>query len=130
MEIVESAMASALIVAIQLGMPVSILFIIGYLAYRSEGRDRAGQLGSGIDEFAVSSLRADTRVAVPCWEKLRCPPERRLSCPAHERPDLACWQAMKESLGRLQSECLNCERFVAPPGGEREKGERRRGSWD
>ncbi len=110
MEIVESAMASALIVAIQTGMPVSILFIIGYLAYRAEGRGRIAHLGS-----EVAGQSRDLRASTHCWDARQCSPERRLSCPAYQHPEMACWQANKQSLGRLKAECLNCERCVAPP---------------
>lgn len=110
MEIVESAMASALIVAIQMGMPVSILFIIGYFAYRAEGRARVAHLGS-----TVVGLRGGTRPPTHCWDARQCSSERRIPCPAYQHPEMACWQAIKQSLGRLKTECLNCERCVAPP---------------
>jgi hypothetical protein len=115
MEIVESAVSSALIVAIQTGMPVSILFIIGYLAYRAEGRKRAGVLGSSAAGSAVAGRRGDSAVGNHCWEVRKCAADHRPACPAFQHPEVACWQATKESLGRLKSECLNCERCVAPP---------------
>ncbi len=126
-ETLEDVVTLALVMAVQLGMPVSLLFVFGYLTYRN---DRRRQTLPGFPgdwrEAQQRPMRLGDR---PCWKAKGCAAEKRAECPAFSHPEIPCWQAMKLSLGRLQAPCLDCERFVALPSHDRADGERRRRSW-
>ncbi|MGE5620858.1 MAG: hypothetical protein ACM3US_16545 [Sphingomonadaceae bacterium] len=118
MDTIREAVGVAVMVAIQMGMPVTILFLIGYRRHQS---DKKVQILCGEHPATVGpkdsgqSRRLTPGVPDRCWEFKACSPERRASCPSSGHPELRCWQAMKLERGRLQADCLDCERFLAPP---------------
>ncbi len=129
METVTEAVSTAALVAIQMGMPVTILFLIGYRSYQAERRRQAER---GTVTLGWRGVHPETSPPASqgsrghCWEVKGCPLERRAACPAHQQPQLPCWQAMRLTLGRLQADCLDCERFLGSPGRGGSTGERRR----
>ncbi len=121
-------MATALAVTVQLGVPVAVLFLIGYLAYLEGGRrdprtarpgaGARGQASPGADGLGTGAGRPMAVGAGnwrQCWQVKRCRPERRQSCPACRNAGLPCWQARKAACGRLEADCIDCELFLAPP---------------
>ena len=112
--------STALQVSVQLGLPVIVLFVIGLLSHRSTaaslsrpvlemegGRGGSGRSGGEGDSRSGEATGASS-------EEMVCE-GKDSPCPATQRSDLPCWQAAKLSLGRLKSDCVDCERFVAPP---------------
>ncbi len=108
--------AWVLALTVKLGIPVVILFVLGYALYRRHP--------SGNDTRAGRSLAcpADSHTFIPkgrkrplrCWEVRHCPPEMRDPCPAYRQPQLPCWQAIKQaSRGRIQSRCLGCSLLLS-----------------
>ncbi|MHB0868487.1 MAG: hypothetical protein ACYC66_02610 [Chloroflexota bacterium] len=118
METIRDAVSVAVTVAIQIGMPVTILFLIGYRRHRAD-RWRQPQFGEQPTSIGSIGIAATRKLPhqrqVECWASRQCPPEKRASCPARSRTEIPCWKAMKLSLGRLQADCLDCERFLTPP---------------
>lgn len=113
--------STALQVSVQLGLPVVVLFVIGLLSHRSAAssssspvQESGGGRGATGRPGGDGELRSGDGPGA-CWEQRGCEEKKRDSCPATRRADLPCWQAVKLSLGRLNSDCLDCERFVAPP---------------
>lgn len=118
METIRDAVSVALMVAIQVGMPVTILFLIGYRRHRADrwGQPQHGEQPTSIGSIGIAATqKLPSRRPAQCWESRQCSPEKRASCPACSRADIPCWKAMKLSLGRLQADCLDCERFLTPP---------------
>lgn len=66
------------------------------------------QLDSNWKEEAILQAEADEELPA-CWEVLNCPPERRVKCPAYQRPEVACWQLLRAADGSLRPACLDCE---------------------
>ncbi len=111
-------MATALAVTIQLGVPVAVLFVIGYLAYLEAGRRdrrtvRQSTGGQGRGPALAKAVADGSRR--PCWQMKHCRADQRATCPACRRVDLPCWQARKVVCGRLEADCIDCELFLAPP---------------
>lgn len=121
-------MATALAVTVQLGVPVVVLFVIGYLAYLESGRRDPRPARPGASAGGQGSPNAGERgkgdglpmaggegMRQHCWQLKGCRPQERDSCPACRHVDLPCWQARKAACGRLEADCINCELFLAPP---------------
>ncbi len=103
--------AWVLALMVKLGIPVVVLFVLGWVLYQRHslqdvGRARWSQgRPGGTHTFMPKGGERSPR----CWELRDCPPETRDPCPAYRQPQLPCWQAVKQaSRGRIQSKCLDC----------------------
>ena len=116
MELLKDVVEAAWVAVVQLGIPVAVLFFIGY---RIHQRDRHRHGTGGPRRCSVSRTAGQTptgnRENRACWQVKQCPPDGRGSCPAYNNQDLPCWQVMKASPGRLKCECVGCEMFLSLP---------------
>ncbi|MHB1006779.1 MAG: hypothetical protein ACYC3S_14215 [Chloroflexota bacterium] len=107
----------SLSVSVQLGVPVVVLFVAGYLAHRESHRqgDPREPLDRNREPATVGTAAKRVSMpdhAVPTDLGFRhCPPVD----PA--QGSLPCWQAVKTARGRLRSECLDCSLFLMPAKG-------------
>lgn len=103
------------LILVRFGIPVVVLFAIGYLAYRFQRRpgaafDRAGT--EELSDFNHGKIVPQRLRPSHCWEIKGCPLAKRASCPAYNRRYLPCWMALKlANGGHLNHECLNCPLF-------------------
>lgn len=113
----RDAAALALMAGIRLGVPVIVLFVIGYQAFRAEQRRQRLLInGCGGADSEVWGGLTGVGTRRRCWEVKRCPQDVRGSCPAFKSPDLPCWQAIKVvNGGRIKSECIRCVQFLSGP---------------
>lgn len=118
MKVLEDAVTLALVVSVQLGVPVTVLFVIGYLRYRCDPSGREARQGRPVAGIAIAQdARARPAFGTnrPCWEVKQCSPEESRDCPARRRSQMPCWQATRTPYGHLRARCVNCDRFLAPP---------------
>lgn len=101
--------AWTLVIIAKLGIPVAILFALGYALYRRHpGRGQYEE-----DRGRLQGSRASGKRKA-CWEVRGCPPEMRASCPAFQEPDIPCWQAVKQaSGGHIASRCFECSLLLS-----------------
>lgn len=111
MEALVDLLLLSLSVSVQLGVPLVVLFVAGYMARRKSLRldPRTPTDGGPGPTSAGWITKRVTAVglAIPTdWTLRHCPPVD----PA--RVDLPCWQAVKTAGGRLRSECVDCSQFL------------------
>ncbi len=103
-----------LVVMVKLGVPVVILFGLGHFLYRRHTHRRPGLEIRRLTDGQVQTSQSRGR-SKRCWEIRRCSLEMRNGCPAYWRPDMPCWQAVKQaSRGHIQSKCLGCSLLLSP----------------
>jgi len=101
------------VIAIRLGLPMVILFIIGYLMQRHTSTTRSSLQAQDDAKGVVNSAY---RAALPkpgqqlfCWEMKGCPLPKMGSCLAHSQTYLPCWLAVKlDNAEPIKNECLHC----------------------
>ncbi len=113
MEGLENAARLLLGIIILSGIPVVMLFVLGYwlrgYRFRStgEGRARGGiPIELAIDE-EQDSAQARVRRS-HCWQINHCPMVRRVNCPAYTRSYLPCWLAIQLAGYEQRHDCANC----------------------
>ena len=110
-------MVTELISVVKLGMPVVLLFVIGYMIerhYQSEEskESSAPMTGKEIINTTFNPIRGSTEGKTvrahdetvseqgqnfwegktPCWQMCHCPAEIRETCPAYRNQFLPCWE--------------------------------------
>ena len=111
MSSLEAVGAWALALTVKLGIPVVILFVLGWALYQRHPSRSDGWAGRllGRPGNSHTFIPKGRRRSPRCWEFRHCPPETRDPCPAYRQRQLPCWQAIKQaSRGRIQSRCLGC----------------------
>jgi len=94
----------------RIGLPLAVTALAAWLLllldrrWQEQARRRAAQLAVGA-----------ARHSVRCWEENDCPAEKRAGCPAYARQSVPCWQAFRETSGRLPEQCLGCAVFRNAP---------------
>src|SRR3989304_2128078 len=115
MGFVQSSIDSALAVVVILGLPIVILFVVGWYIHWV-GRRRSLLASSGRARGASRSLHSRSKQGPQprCWEIKQCPARAREDCPARRYPHLSCWQAEKITHGgRIKAECPSCPLFLS-----------------
>ena len=117
MEILGDLVTAALIAVIRLGIPLAVLFVIGYQMYQGSKSQivvkKHGQVALGAHATGgIKSLYGPAQ-SRPCWESKRCSSKARGVCSAYYNREVPCWLALKASLGRLSADCCDCELFLA-----------------
>ena len=100
-----------LLFVLRLGLPLAVLFALGYLYERWAVRQSA-DIPRLVEDHTTASPRVGYAAqAAPCWELKGCSPEERKNCPAAQRPGLPCWLVKQMSEGGLPEDCLDCGIF-------------------
>jgi len=108
-DVLEAIGVTLIGLVVRFGIPIVLTILIVMWLRRLDAR------------WQLEANRTRPRAAVAampqvrCWEQRGCPPERRASCPAYARPDVACWQVFRGADGRLHEACLNCDVFRKAP---------------
>jgi hypothetical protein len=50
-----------------------------------------------------------------CWDINGCSEQSKAKCAAVKHPDSPCWQARRESEGRMPAKCPDCDIFLSYP---------------
>ena len=95
---------------IRLGLPLALTALAAWLLLRLDQRWQE-QARARHAKLAVGAARHSVR----CWEENDCPAEKCASCPAYARQNVPCWQAFRESTGRMPEQCLGCSVFRNAP---------------
>lgn len=118
METLASLILVALEIVVQLGVPVVVIFLMGFAGQRAERRrfdlrgpkqsrpTRPGRIQSGPAPRGINGTPAFQLRACPAIE-----PTQVLTT----SPIQSCWQAVRPTSGRLRSECIACGSFLVPP---------------
>ncbi|MCL4535164.1 MAG: hypothetical protein M1370_08425 [Bacteroidetes bacterium] len=113
MEGLENAARLILGMAIVSGIPVMLLFVLGYWL-RGDRALTSGPLLQGLALEGVT-IREDERDSAKerirrthCWELMQCSMAKRLNCPAYARSYLPCWLAIQMACGEMKHQCRNC----------------------
>jgi hypothetical protein len=100
------------LIGITFGLPVALLFLVGYVLRHRRSRDEAM---FGTDERLTAGLhlvRDSARGYAPkvaCWELRGCSLAKRDKCPAYNRTYLPCWLAVQlANGGHLERACVDC----------------------
>lgn len=107
----------ALVLAAKLGLPVAVLFALGYALYRRY--PRLTPRGAGWLPYLATGRSPGGGYGRPrpCWEVRACPREMREGCPAFQQPEMPCWQAIKvASGGHIDSRCFECSLLLSREG--------------
>ena len=119
MGFVQSSIDSALAVVVILGLPIVILFVVGWYIHWV-GRRRSLLASSGRARGASRSLHSRSKQGPQprCWEIKHCPQSMKNACPAFLHPDVACWQAKKVANGwkTVSKDCVGCQLYAAAAG--------------
>ncbi len=105
-----------LAIGVKLGLPVALIFGVGFSLHRRQPKGRLGgsrgkALYTGSRRGSLGQVRTERR---HCWEARACPPEIRQGCQAFQRPEMPCWQAVKQGPGGcIQSQCLKCSLLLS-----------------
>jgi len=117
---------------LRLGVPALIILAISYFLRRLDDRweaeARSEQEAGGATRQVAGQERnavslphsplseplptAFDSVGKPCWQIQDCDSIAVEGCPAHQDPNLLCWQARREAEGKIPLECYHCERFL------------------
>lgn len=101
----------AVAVGVKTGLPVALLFLLGYALHR---RQRALAVSPLARADAGMLPRAPRRRQISCWEVRGCPPQARDRCPAFLQPDMPCWRAVKQaSGGHIEGRCFECSLLLS-----------------
>lgn len=118
--------------ALRLGVPLAITLAIAFFLRRLDARweeearleQEAGKTKRKVveqEKVIPPPLRsplpeplpaAFDRAGKPCWEIKDCDPIAVEQCPAHQNPNIPCWQARREEEGKIPLECYHCELFL------------------
>lgn len=101
------------VIAIRLGLPMVILFIIGYLMQHQASTMRSSLQAQDEAKGIVNSAY---KAALPkpgqppfCSEMKACPWVKREKCLAYSQTYLPCWLAVKlDNAEHIKNECLHC----------------------
>ncbi len=105
-----------LVVGIELGIPVAMLFGVGYSLYRRRPRQQLEHSRSQAPYQGSKPGSAERAAAAPlhCWEMRACPAEVKEGCPAFHQPDMPCWKAVKQASGDcIQARCFECSLLLS-----------------
>jgi hypothetical protein len=117
---------------LRLGVPALIILTIAYFLRRLDARweqearleQEAGRVTRKVVEqkdvfptlphspLPQPLLAAFDSYGKPCWEIKDCDPIAVEQCPAHQNPNMSCWQARREAEGKIPLECYHCELFL------------------
>lgn len=101
----------ALLAMVKLGLPVAVLFALGYSLYRRHPKAGLWQVEWVSPYWGGADSRRSRRA---CWQVRSCPPEVRERCPAYRQPEVPCWRAVKvASGGHIQSRCFECSLLLS-----------------
>jgi hypothetical protein len=119
---VEILTNTALVVAmfaLRFGVPLLIMFGVGYWLRRLDDKWQAEARARRATELARQELASGERhiellkvIDPPCWVTKDCPPEARSRCPACRFSDVPCWLARYRMTHELPADCFSCPRFV------------------
>jgi hypothetical protein len=94
----------------RIGLPLAVTALATWLLLRLD-RHWQEQARTRRAQLAVGAARHSVR----CWEENDCSAEKRASCPAYARQNVPCWQAFRETTGRMPEQCLGCSVFRNAP---------------
>ncbi len=117
---------------LRLGIPLAIILVIAYFLRRldtkwedeARSEQEAGRVTREVEEKEAVSVplahmpspapipAALDSYGKPCWEIKDCDPIAVEQCPAHQNPNIPCWQARREEEGKIPLECYHCELFL------------------
>jgi hypothetical protein len=118
METLAGLLLVALEIVVQLGVPVVVIFVMGYTTHRANRRRFDPCRPDHPQPHRPN--RALARPAAAGAEgqqgcQLHVSPAAQTVLPFPPEPALPCWQAVKTVSGRLRNECLECRAFLSQP---------------
>ncbi len=88
---------------IRLAVPLGITVGLAWLLQRLDTRWRAEGLQQPL---TAKGVRIPLHLA-RCWDINNCAPTQRNACPAHQNPNMECWDVMRVN-GHIQDACRRC----------------------
>lgn len=118
METLASIFSTAMAVVVQLGVPVVVIFIMGYTTERATRRRSDPQRNQPPEgshrERLLAWLASDEKTGQVVSQTGLSRPGVPVARPPFLESELPCWQTAKSTSGRLRGECLGCGAFLAP----------------
>ena len=102
---------------LRIGIPLAIVFGIGYGLRRLDAKWQAEAMAEQATELAKQA-EAEPNIEIikiidsPCWVTENCPKSDFVQCAAYKTPDTPCWLARYRAEGHLQAKCYLCPRFA------------------
>lgn len=114
MEGLESGARLIVGVGILSGIPVMLLFLLGYWL-RGDRAIIGDALRRRLKMEEPAVIKEDEQDSAKerirrtrCWQVMNCPMTKRLDCPAYARSYLPCWLAIQLAYGEMKHDCRSC----------------------
>jgi hypothetical protein len=101
---------------VRIGVPLAVVLVLSYIAYRWIGEDRAIKSPEAMQHVTLAGPAPIARVlsATHCWDAKGCTAEMKTRCAAVARPELPCWLAVQMKTGHLNKSCDSCGFYEQP----------------
>jgi hypothetical protein len=99
---------------LRLGIPLAVIFLIGYWLRRLDAKWQAEAVArreTEIELVGEPEIEIYRVIDQPCWVIKDCPESIRNQCPAFQYPDKICWLARRQAEGKIPEACYYCPLF-------------------